>query len=119
MNICKVYTMSSSLKTPATPTLKALTSGLRSVSDWHSLGVNLDLSRHQLSEIERNHHGDDRRCKTEMLGCWLDNTTTPTWEAVAEALCQMEAHAVAANIRKKYITQTTTTTEGIVLTVFI
>ena len=98
----------------ATPTLKALTNELKSVSDWHSLGVNLDLKRHQLSEIGRNYHGDDKRCKTEVLGCWLDNTTNPTWEAVAEALCLMDTHAVAHSIRRKYITSTTTT-EGIVL----
>ena len=77
--------------------------------DWYSLGVNLDLKRYQLSEIESNHRGDDKRCRTEMLGYWLDNTTTPTWEAVAEALCLMEAHAVADKIRRKYITSTTTT----------
>ena len=94
---------------PATLTLKALTNELKSVLDWYSLGVNLDLKRYQLSEIESNHRGDDKRCRTEMLGCWLDNTTTPTWEAVAEALCLMEAHAVADKIRRKYIISTTTT----------
>ena len=96
---------------PPTLTLKALTNELKAVSDWHSLGVNLDLKRHQLSEIEKNHRGDDKRCRTEVLGCWLDNTTTPTWEAIAEALDLMEAHTAADNIRRKYIT---THTEGII-----
>lgn len=82
---------------------------LKSVSDWHTLGVNLDLKSHQLTEIEKNHRGDDQRgCKTEMLACWQNNTTTPSWEAVAEALCLMDAHTVANRIRRKFIT-----TEGI------
>ena len=97
----------------ATPTLKELMNELKSVSDWHTLGVNLDLKRHQLSEIEKNHRGDDKRCRTEVLGCWLDNTTNPTWKAVAEALYLMEAYSVADNIKRKYIT--ITSDEGIAL----
>lgn len=100
---------------PATPTLKALMNELKSVSDWHTLGVNLDLKSHQLTEIERNHRGNDQRCKTEMLACWQNSTTTPTWEAVAEALCLMEAHTVANKIRRKFIITCATTTEGIIL----
>ena len=94
---------------PATPSLEALTNELESVSDWHSLGLNLDLKHHQLKEIERSYRGDDKRCKSEVLGCWLDSTPNPTWEAVAEALYEMDAHAVATIIRRKYITSTTTT----------
>ena len=99
---------------PNTPTLKALKNALKSVLDWHSLGVNLDLKSHQLGTIEKNHRGDDERCRTEVLICWLDNTTTPTWEAVAEALDQMEQGRVADELRKKYIIFTTTI-EGTVL----
>jgi len=76
--------------------------------------VNLDLKNYQLSEIGRNYRGDVKRCKTEMLACWLENTTTPTWEAISEALCLMEAHAVADKIRRKY-TISTATTEGMAL----
>ena len=98
---------------PVTPNLKDLINELKSVSDWYSLGVNLNFQRHQLNEIERNYRGDDKRCKTEMLGFWLDSTT-PTWKAVADALRLMEAHMVADNIQRKYITSSTIT-EGIVL----
>ena len=94
---------------PVLPTLKALVNELNSVSDWYSLGINLDLKRHQISEIERNHRGDEKRCKTEILGCWLDNCAEPTWAAVAEALDLMEVHTVAEKIRHKYISSTTTT----------
>ena len=99
---------------PDTPTLKGLKNALKSVLDWHSLGVNLDLKSHQLGTIEKNHPGDDERCRTEMLICWLDSTTTPTWEAVAEALDRMEQGRIADEIRRKYV-NSTTTIEGAIL----
>ena len=48
------------LTAPTTPTLNAL----KSVSDWHSLGIYLDFKTHQLDTIEKNHHGDDE-CMVE------------------------------------------------------
>ena len=69
------------------------------------LGVYLDLKREQLDAIERDHPRDNNRCKIDMLGCWLDTTTNPTWEAVAEALDLMGKRKVADTIRKKYSTK--------------
>ena len=86
---------------------------LKSVLDWHSLGVHLDLKSHQLDTIEKNHHGDVERCKTEMLNSWLNNSTIPTWEAIVEALGPMEHGRVADEIQRKYI-NFNTTTEGTV-----
>ena len=71
--------------------------------------MNLDLKIQQLGVIEKNHRGDDERCRTEMVACWLDNAPNPTWEAVVEALDQMDEGRVADEIRRKYIT----TTQGI------
>ena len=101
----------SSSTAPAQPSLKTLTNELKFVTDWHSLGVNLDLKYEQLDVIARNHRGDNKRCKTEMLARWLRSTPTPTWEGVAEALCLMDEYAVADTIRRKYV-NSTTTTEG-------
>ena len=101
----------SSSTAPAQPSLKTLTNELKFVTDWHSLGVNLDLGYEQLDVIARNHRGDNKRCKTEMLDRWLRSTPTPTWEGVAEALCLMDEYAVADTIRRKYV-NSTTTTEG-------
>ena len=85
---------------------------MKSVSDWHSLGIYLDLKIHQLDIIEKNHHGDIERCRTEMLIAWLNSITTPTWEAIVEALGQMEQGRVADDIRKKYLIISTTTIKG-------
>ena len=69
--------------------------------DWHLLGVKLGIEAHELKTIEKNHHGDAKRCKNEMLDCWLRSAKFPTWKAVADALCQMEEHGVASKIRAK------------------
>lgn len=94
---------------PATPTLKALTNELKSVWNWYTLGVNLDLSYSLLKRIERSCLGDSERCRIEMLDHWLQNTTNPTWEAVIKALYLMDEHKVAKQILRKYMTSTTTT----------
>ena len=94
--------------TPATPTLKELKIALKSVSDWYSLGIYLDLKSHQLKTIENNHRGDNERCGTEMLDCWLNNTATPTWEAIIKALDWMEQRGVADEIRRKCVISNTT-----------
>ena len=100
----------------ATPTLKALTYELKSVTDWYTLGVSLGLKRDQLKAIEKDYHHDNNRCMIEMLACWIENTLNPTWEAVAKALNLMKLQEVADTIRRKCMTSTTTTTdEGIVL----
>ena len=56
-----------------TPTLKALTNELKSVSDWYTLGVNLNFKTYKLRTIESNHPVDSNRRKIEMLSCWLDH----------------------------------------------
>ena len=62
-----------------TPTLKALTNELKSVSDWYTLGVNLNFKTYQLRTIESNHPVDSNRRKIEMLSCCLDHTSNPNW----------------------------------------
>jgi len=76
--------------------------------------VNLDISGPELTTIDMNHRGDNTRCKTEVLSRWLENTTSPSWEAVVQALRLMDADAVAETIQRKYVTSTDTT-EGTVL----
>ena len=63
--------------------------------------------------IERNYHGDHERCRTEMLDCWLNSTTTPTWKAIIKALGHMEQGRVADEIQRKHnVIISNTTTEG-------
>ena len=80
-----------------------------SVVNWFSLGVKLELERHVLIQIEKDHHGDNERCKYEMLDRWLRNAKQPTWKAMADALCLIGEHQVALNIRTKYCSSSTAT----------
>ena len=92
---------------PASPTdsvlnLNNLSSELAAVIDWFSLGINLGLQKHELTKIERDYQGNDRR-RVEMLYLWLQRTPNATWEDVVRALQQMGENAVAENIREKYV----------------
>ena len=95
------------------PTLKELMTALKYVSNWHLLGVNLDLHSSELATIERQYHGDNTRCKIEVLSHWLEKTPFPSWEAIVQALHLMEATATADTIHRRYVTSTATT-EGMV-----
>ena len=94
---------------PATPTLKELSNALDSVTNWHSLGVKLGLNGHELYAIDKNFHGDNERCKYEMLSSYLQSAKLPTWKAVTDALQLMGEHTVASKIQAKYCSSSTDT----------
>ena len=71
--------------------------------------MKLGIKAHELGTINSNFHGNNVRCKHEMLGHWLENSENPTWKAVADALCLMEKHAVALQIREKHCSSPATT----------
>ena len=75
---------------------------LKTVNDWHQLGINLLVPADDLIEIERNCQGNRRR-KAEMLDLWLRRTPNAVWKDVVDALQQMGENRVAENIRQKYI----------------
>ena len=73
---------------------------LATVVDWYQLGLNLGLPKHELTKIERDYQGNDRR-RLEMLDKWLRCTPNATWRDVASALEQMGENSVAESIRQK------------------
>ena len=83
----------------ATPTLKELSYALDSIVDWYSLGVKLGLRDHELLAIKQNYHGDNERCKLEMLDHSLRSGKPPTWKAVVDALHLMGEYRVASKIQ--------------------
>jgi len=98
--------------TAVTPALKELSNAVDSVVNWFSLGVKLELERHMLIQIEKDHRGDNERCKYEMLDRWLRNAKQPTWKAMADALCLIGEHQAALNIRTKYCSSGSSTANG-------
>ena len=98
------YDMATSLSTASvTPTLKELSNALDSIVDWYSaLGVKLELEDYELGMIGRNFHGDNERCKLEVLCRWRRNAKLLTWTVVADALCLMGEYNAALKIRAKH-----------------
>ena len=60
------------------------------------------MKAHELATIEKNYHGDNERCKVEMLSHCLESGKLPTWIAVADALQLMGKHEIASRIRVKH-----------------
>ena len=85
-------------------TLEKVEIELRAVSaaDWFSLGQNLGIKLPKLREIEKDHHGDVRRCKIEVLDWWYRNAPVPSWESLAHALLRTGGYyGLAQRLRKK------------------
>ena len=96
------------------PTLRELSNELKSVEDWHLLGVKLGMEDYELRTIESNYPGNERR-KIEMLGKCLRGAKLFTWEVVTDALHEMGEFAVARNIQEKHYSSVTDTGMCIVL----
>ena len=84
------------------PKVGDLSSELKTVTDWHKLGIHLGLQTYELMQIERDHHGNERQ-KREMLDLWLRRKPDAGWRDVVSALEEMEENRVAESIRRNYV----------------
>ena len=84
-------------------TVKNLSFELTTITNWHQLGIKLNLQPHELEKIRQDHahHGTDRQ-RTEMLTLWWQRTPNATWDDVVTALQEMGENRVAENIRHKH-----------------
>ena len=84
-------------------TVKHLVTACKSVTDWHTLGIQLDLTTSQLNSIHVTYyaHGTDR-LKTEMFDVWLKSSPTASWADLITALEDMGMDRVASNVRAAY-----------------
>ena len=71
------------------------------ITEWHQLGLQLDLPEHILKPIGSNPDVEDRL--RMMLSKWLDYDPEASWDEQANALDAMGKNAIAANIRSKYM----------------
>ena len=81
--------------------MKHLVTACKSVTDWHTLGIQLDLTTSQLNSIYVTYyaHGTDI-LKTEMFDVWLKSSPTASWADLIRALEAMDR--VASNVRAAY-----------------
>ena len=86
--------------------VKLLVDAVRGVSDWHNLGVHLDLEVAKLKEIELDYfvHGVVRM-KTEMFDLWLKSCPNASWHKLVSALNAIGEKRVAAEVESKYCKQ--------------
>ena len=73
------------------------------MTEWYSLGIQLDIKTEDLNQIGRDHSGDAERCKTEVVSFWLRNTQERTWDRLAQAVDEMGKHAnLAQTLRENH-----------------
>ena len=77
---------------------------LKSLNDWHSLGLALGLLYHTLERIGEEKQGAIEKCKTKMLATWLekkDNVSkngAPSWVVLQTALRKIDEKELADQI---------------------
>ena len=67
---------------------------------YYSIGLELDILNSRLKNIktDSNFSGNEEKCR-EMLGVWLANDTSATWEKLCKALESTDQRVLAENIR--------------------
>ena len=83
--------------------LRNLIAELKTVTDWHSLGIHLGVPGHQLKKIEQDFQSMERR-KAEVLQYWLGNCPAEnrSWQTIVAALKAMDCENLAKKLKKKY-----------------
>ena len=66
---------------------------LGDVTTPYKLGIQLNIDSSKLDEIEKNHHGNIDRQKTEVIKYWLRNSPYASWTTLANAVERMGGHA--------------------------
>ena len=89
---------------PDRPKLKDLVCELKEV-DWNQLGIQLNVPRHILRNIERENPGNEPRKLSEVLQYWIDNAEPgeALWETIIMALQKIGGHKhIITSIQSKY-----------------
>ena len=69
------------------------------VSDWHSLGLEINLTTSQLRDIEVTYHKEGlKRIKAEMFSAWLNTSSSASWADLIKALMAINEDKVAIKI---------------------
>ena len=103
MFLYQLYSTQTKLSSPAKPlTLQEIVIELTEVTEWHQLGVQLNVPPATLRTIESNYPRDAQRQKIEVLIWWYNNAPEISWEKLAQAVEAVGGHAaLAKNLRLK------------------
>ena len=91
------------------PTIYQLTEELVEINDWYSLGVALMVPLSKLEEIQKSTPQEGiQRWRINLLQYWLNSTPSASWRNIVAALEKIGHHTLSAQLRDKYMSQTTT-----------
>ena len=86
--------------------MKLLVDAVRSVSDWHNLGLHLDITMRKLKEINRIYRVEgEERIKAEMFDVWLKSCPDASWHDLVTALNEIGEKRVAQEVESCYCKQ--------------
>ena len=86
--------------------MKLLVDAVTSVSDWHNLGLHLDIAMRKLKEIDRIYRVDgEDRIKAEMFDVWLKSCPDASWRKLVTALNEIGEKRVAKEVESRYCKQ--------------
>jgi hypothetical protein len=73
--------------------------------DWNQLGIQLNVPRHILRNIDRENPGNESRKLSEVLQYWIDNEPAASWEKILQAVQRIGGHKnIITSIKLKYCT---------------
>ena len=92
--------LNESTEKPCPPlTVKELLTATINVSDWHRLGLLLNLTMCQLREIDVTYNKEGfNRIKAEMFDAWLKSSPSASWNDLIKALKTIGEANVASEI---------------------
>ena len=73
--------------------LKQILIDIKEVTDWYSLGIQLEIPTSNLQPIEKNYGSNAERCKIEVIDFCLRNVQNFTWNKLAQAVEGLGGHA--------------------------
>ena len=83
--------------------LKQILRDTKEVTDWYSLGIQLEIPTSHLRHIEDNYGINAEQCRIEVIDYWLHNDPEPTRNKLAQAVEDMGGHTnVVQTLRASY-----------------
>ena len=75
------------------------------VTEWHSLGIHLNMPYHILEGIRANNPHNILACKEQMISKWMDEESLATpscWWSLLKAVKTLGKNLIANNIEEKH-----------------
>ena len=82
--------------------VKNLFNVTKEVTNWYTLGLQLDIPTHKLQNIQHDHRTLENS-KHEMLHFWVHSDPEASWGKLATAVEKMEFRRISKRIRDDYI----------------